>query len=107
MYKQSCSKTTAYFVTDSLKNQFKGITGVYPIPTEGAININYFASFARKDAKISLYSIDGKIVKEIKVEDRLGLNKHNVTLDDVSSGTYIVKIENTCRDNVVRIVIIR
>ena len=68
---------------------------VYPNPTNGIVNVLNLDS----DAKYSLFSIDGKIVKSGKIEASA-----QISLDGLTSGMYLLQLESDGRTETKKIV---
>lgn len=58
---------------------------VYPNPSSGQVNV----SSENLISKISLFSIDGKLVRNIPIE-KLSANHYNIDIDDIESGMYVL-----------------
>lgn len=68
---------------------------VYPNPTNGIVNVANLAS----DAKYSLFSIDGKMVKAGKID-----SSAQISLDGLTSGLYLLQLESDGRTETKKIV---
>jgi alkaline phosphatase D len=67
--------------------------GCYPNPTAGDLNIQYYLQ-QPGDGKLSVTSLDGKIVKSISLSHSTkGLYNAAVSLHDVASGNYIINVQ--------------
>lgn len=72
-----------------VKNYF-GETSItlYPNPVKETLNID-IVDYIGKSGTISLYSIDGRLLKQKKIKDK----KMKLNFRKLSTGTYVVKIE--------------
>lgn len=70
---------------------------VYPNPTNDFVNIEFPHSINRK-YNLSLYSLDGKLIKEIELND-----SYKLDLSDIKSGVYICQIQSDNQIKTVKI----
>jgi len=77
--------------------------GAYPNPFEKDITIQYNASKASK-LTVSVYTLDGKKLKQFQVAASQGLNYVKIDGDDLRSGSYQIIIGDGKNNNTKRIV---
>ena len=66
---------------------------VFPNPVENEVVIKFISDNYEK-ATLNIYSIDGKLVLNKKIELISGINNINVNLQEIASGNYIVEIRS-------------
>lgn len=71
-------------VTLGVNNDNLSLVKVYPNPATNYISIQHSANIQ----KVELYNLLGQLVKEVKVSSNIG----QVSLDQLSKGTYILKV---------------
>lgn len=82
--------TSAVGVSEYSKNNAN--LSVFPNPSNGDVNIKFNAS--KEKSKIEVFDIQGRLVLENDEDREIGLNKTKLNLEDLSSGIYIVRVEN-------------
>jgi hypothetical protein len=70
----------------AVSNTAKSQMSVYPNPMKDILNIS---AADKKVSEVSIYSIDGKLVKSVKE------NVSNVNVNSLSKGVYIVKVKTS------------
>ena len=73
-------------ILDNIDINQESLVSVYPNPTTGIVNINYF----KKIYNISVSDISGRIVLTKNVND----NSSRIKLDKMEKGIYFIKIDN-------------
>ncbi len=73
-----------------------GIEGkilIYPNPVLNYFNIEFIMPY-ESSATVMLFDLTGKLIQNNIIEDKLpvGNSKHNISIDNVPNGTYIVKV---------------
>jgi hypothetical protein len=97
----------AYFSTSELKKTYSEFKGLRPNPTRAEFKVSYFALSHRPDAEINLYSLDGKHVHQVVVQDSEGVNTHTINVEHLPTGMYIARIENSACDNLIKVIKVR
>lgn len=64
---------------------------IYPNPTSNIINIS-FNSIVNDDVQISLYDVQGRLIKTVKAESTIGSFDYPLDLLTVPTGFYLLKI---------------
>lgn len=64
----------------------------WPVPATNVLNVKVTSVSEEKDAKMALYDVTGKLVKEISVKLTAGANFLSIPTDDVSNGMYFLNI---------------
>lgn len=67
---------------------------IYPNPTDGTINIVDLKGIGGTFKEVEVFDIAGKKLKEIKCTNSI-INFVQIDLNDLASGTYIIKISRT------------
>jgi surface antigen len=65
---------------------------VYPNPVKGEMNVSFTAT-ANQAVELNLYSLDGKLVKQLGAEKNVTLFNSTFNLADVSCGIYLLQIK--------------
>ncbi len=65
---------------------------VFPNPSNGDVNVKFNAS--KEKSKIEIFDIQGRLVQENDEDKQIGENIVKLHLEDLSSGIYIVRVEN-------------
>ena len=76
-----------------MQNSSNNSLFIFPNPVENEAIIS-FANNNREKAVLNVYSIDGKLVLNKKIELISGINNINVNLQGMASGNYIVEIRS-------------
>lgn len=77
----------------NMQNSSNNSLFIFPNPVENEAVIS-FANNNREKAVLNVYSIDGKLVLNKKIELISGINNINVNLQGMASGNYIVEIRS-------------
>ena len=86
---------TTVDIQDVSSNQLV-VMGIQPNPFAEYFYIQFYALPSAQDVKISVYSIDGKVVyQEFKTGLREGLYHFPVNLPSLSKGEYIVEVQSS------------
>jgi hypothetical protein len=76
----------------------------WPVPAKDELNVNVY-SVSEGNAKVSLYDITGRLVKELPTELKSGDNNMTIRTDAVSNGIYFLNVTgdkiNVCKKIVV------
>ncbi len=79
---------------------------MFPNPTTGNLQISYFTS-AAAEAEISVYNLQGSLMKHLSMAAVMGDNKVTLRLKDLAEGAYLVKLTIAGAVQVQRLVIAR
>lgn len=60
-----------------------------PNPTDNEALINYYLAQEYTDAQIAVMSTDGKVLKSITLENKIGNGSVKITLGELAAGTYL------------------
>jgi hypothetical protein len=63
---------------------------VFPNPTTEFINVNFEAKNA--DYEVTIFDVNGKIVKSEKINNLIGSTSYRVSLEDLKSGNYLITL---------------
>ena len=85
------------------ENTNREMFNVYPVPTSGALKLDMESLTA--DATITVTSLSGKIVREMKVAN--AVNSIHLDLSDVESGNYFIRLTSGDETSVKKVVIIK
>lgn len=81
------------------------VTSVYPVPSTGAVALEYTTTF-ESDLVVDVLSADGKIVSSQQVTVIAGMNKISIDLSDNAQGVYTVRLRDQTGATTTRRVII-
>ena len=73
-----------YVLTNNENKKFKKTISIFPNPSRGIFNLS------TKVENISIYSLDGKIIKSAKNTDR-------INLQEFKNGYYLIQVEDDNR----------
>jgi len=82
------TNTTVGFSSNIAK--IEGLT-VYPNPASNDVSVS-FTLKQNSDVKVSVYDLNGRLVKSIETVQVNGTYKKTISLSDISSGTYLFKV---------------
>jgi uncharacterized protein (TIGR02145 family) len=69
---------------------------VFPIPASEEVTVRYFETETVRVEMISIYSIDGRLVKSIELSDRkVGWSEKSVELSDLTEGIYLIELSQS------------
>ncbi|NNM15252.1 MAG: T9SS type A sorting domain-containing protein, partial [Bacteroidia bacterium] len=77
---------------------------VYPNPTDGAINLNYFADEEQRIV-VEFRDMTGRVVHAVNETATLGANQHRYDLSSLPKGIYFIIVQNKDARKVERIVL--
>lgn len=64
---------------------------IYPNPVSDIIHFN-FNNTMNEDAVVSIYNLSGQLLKENKIQLIEGFNAHEINIEELNSGIYILRI---------------
>ena len=77
----------------SVRNVAVNNASVYPNPSQGKMAINWNSS-TNGNAKLSLFGVDGKLVKQLDINETAGANHLDLNVDSLPNGVYMMVIES-------------
>ena len=80
--------------TITLNRQFvnKGISSIYPNPSENQVNLELNTAELQGKIILQLQSTDGKTLYSAEIKPNTDMLLHTINLDDFSSGLYIINL---------------
>jgi hypothetical protein len=90
---RSMLTSTEETITNNNTNKIEAI--VYPNPTNGEVNIE-FSSELESDVKVELYDMIGNKVSRVRIV--AGNTIGNLTLEEMTSGMYLLQVVNSNND---------
>jgi hypothetical protein len=64
---------------------------LYPNPSTGALNIEYYLPGQVETVSLSIYNLQGQLVfSDEDLRNVSGMNKHTMNLETISGGVYVV-----------------
>lgn len=75
-------------------NEFFQTMSVYPNPTAGEVWIE-FESMVESPVSVSVQTLEGKTIHTLALQTLVGKNKISMNMNGLSSGMYILKLENS------------
>ncbi len=88
-------------INDGLPKFISGISDIYPDPVFDKGNINITAT-QNINLSLSVYSITGQMMKEIKANIQKGKNVLNFNRSGLNAGCYYLKIQTVDKNSVVK-----
>jgi hypothetical protein len=82
------------------------ITSIYPMPAKEEVTVQYLTSNGG-NTLLSIYSLTGQVVFQERFSDIEGLNTRILNLSTLSSGSYVLRMENNSIVQSKRIEVIR
>jgi hypothetical protein len=74
---------------------------VYPNPADGKFTVNV----KKDDKEISIYSLNGEVVLNRKIENTGVKNSHSIDIEGLSKGMYIIKIAGNNQNSYRKLVV--
>ncbi len=78
-------------IIDLYRNAEGNTLLIYPNPTSGIVNID-FTTQAQSKVTIKVLDVTGRLVKQIQLSSQVGHNAIQLSLSELSSGTYQIQI---------------
>lgn len=88
---------------DPIDNVLQYDISVFPNPSSGVFNIN--VQYPESVTRLTIHSVDGRIVKSYYFESNLELNSYNFDLSNVSKGVFFINIQNSHGTGAKRIIL--
>lgn len=83
------TKSTKVEQTNQVDNtEAKELVFVYPNPANDKLTVEYILLGAINEQCIGVYTLDGKLVKQVSIQDQLGIIKIDVS--DIVTGNYLL-----------------
>ena len=95
---------TVGIVEYSTVNSSFDLSVIYPNPIKENLNIDINSS-KNQILVLELISVDGKQILKKDLNTNTGLNKFTTEISDIKSGTYVLKISNSEKDIISKIII--
>ncbi len=90
----------------NIEEEFINSMNVFPNPSSGFIKVNFNSNF-NNDAQFNVYDLTGKLVYNQSLQTYSGINNHEIQLNHLKNGFYIVKINNEKSEYIGKINIIK
>jgi hypothetical protein len=92
-----------FMSVNSVMGSIEGIT-VFPNPNDGQFTLH--ADFvSQDDAIVEVYSMEGKVIMTINLNDQVGRYSGTIDLGNVPAGLYYVRVSNSTSSLVTRVVV--
>ena len=88
---------------DELSSVFS--VDIYPNPTKGQFVINVNSSNKNKEAIISIYSIDGKLIYTDVMQLKFGVTSTEVELTGIATGIYHIELNTDTESSIDKLII--
>ena len=88
---------------DELSSVFS--VDIYPNPTKGQFVINVNSSNKNKEAIISIYSIDGKLIYTDVMQLKFGVTSTEVELTGIATGIYHIELNTDTESSINKLII--